>query len=133
MKQAPEKAKLILFAYTVADYEKSAAFYREALGIEFSDEPFTVNRLDIAKGNLSEGDAKVELLQLDRWRGSDTGYAFGHMGFQVKNMEAMVSHLRDLGYEPSEIINPFEGNEKVKVCFFRGPNDEKLELVQVDE
>jgi catechol 2,3-dioxygenase-like lactoylglutathione lyase family enzyme len=130
---APENAKMILFAYTVNDYEKTAAFYKEALGVEFPDETFAVNRLDIAKGQLSGGDAKVELLQLDQWRGSDSGYGFGHIGFQVKDIEAMVSHLRSLGYQPSDIMFPFEGNDKVKICYFRGPNDEKLELVQMDE
>ncbi len=130
---APEKAKMILYAYTVNDYEKTAAFYKEALGIEFPAETFAVNRLDIAKGQLSEGDAMVELLQLEKWRGADRGYAFGHIGFQVKDIEAMVSHLRSLGYAPSEIMFPFEGNDKVKICYFRGPNDEKLELVQMDE
>ena len=130
---APEKAKMILFAYTVNDYEKTAAFYKEALGVEFPDETFAVNRLDIEKGQLSEGDAKVELLQLDKWRGADAGYAFGHIGFQVKDIEAMVAHLKSLGYEASEIMFPFEGNDKVKICYFRGPNDEKLELVQMDE
>jgi catechol-2,3-dioxygenase len=98
---APEKAKMILYAYTVNDYEKTAAFYKEALGIEFPAETFAVNRLDIAKGQLSEGDAMVELLQLEKWRGADSGYAFGHIGFQVKDIEAMVSHLRSLGYAPS--------------------------------
>ncbi len=129
----PEKAKMILFAYTVPNYEETAAFYKTALGIEFPDETFTVTRLDIAKGQLSEGDAKVELLQLDKWRGAESGYACGHIGFQVNDIEAMVSHLKSLGYEPSEIMYPFEGNDKVKICYFRGPNDEKMELVQMDE
>ena len=130
---APENAKMILFAYTVNDYEKTTAFYKEALGIEFPNETFAVNRLDIEKGQLSEGDAKVELLQLDKWRGADSGYVFGHIGFQVNDIEAMVSHLKSLGYAPSEIMFPFEGNDKVKICYFRGPNDEKMELVQMDE
>jgi catechol 2,3-dioxygenase-like lactoylglutathione lyase family enzyme len=130
---APENAKMILFAYTVNDYEKTTAFYKEALGIEFPNETFAVNRLDIEKGQLSEGDAKVELLQLDKWRGVDSGYGFGHIGFQVNDIEAMVSHLKSLGYAPSEIMFPFEGNDKVKICYFRGPNDEKMELVQMDE
>jgi catechol 2,3-dioxygenase-like lactoylglutathione lyase family enzyme len=133
MKVAPEKAKMILFAYTVSDYEKTATFYKQALGVEFPSGTFAVKRLDIATGNLSEGDAKVELLQMDRWRGAESGYAFGHIGFQVKEIGAMVAHLKDLGYEPSEILFPFEGNDKVKICYFRGPNDEKLELVQMDE
>jgi catechol 2,3-dioxygenase-like lactoylglutathione lyase family enzyme len=130
---APENAKMILFAYTVNDYEKTAAFYKEALGVDFPDETFAVNRLNIEKGQLSEGDAQVELLQLDKWRGADSGYGFGHIGFQVNDIEAMVSHLKSLGYAPSEIMFPFEGNDKVKICYFRGPNDEKLELVQMDE
>ena len=130
---APETAKMFIFAYTVNDIEKTASFYKEALGIEFPAETFAVNRLDVEKGNISEGDAQVELLQLEKWRGADSGYAFGHIGFLVKDLEAMVSHLKSLGYEPSEIMYPFEGNDKLKICYFRGPNDEKLELVQADE
>jgi catechol 2,3-dioxygenase-like lactoylglutathione lyase family enzyme len=130
---APENAKMILFAYTVNDYEKTAAFYKEALGVEFPDETFAVNRLNIEKGQLSEGDAQVELLKLEEWQGADCGYACGHIGFKVNDIEAMVSHLKSLGYAPSEIMFPFEGNDKVKICYFRGPNDEKLELVQMDD
>jgi catechol 2,3-dioxygenase-like lactoylglutathione lyase family enzyme len=130
---APETAKMFIFAYTVNDIEKTASFYKEALGIEFPAETFAVSRLDIEKGNISEGDAQVELLQLEKWRGADSGYAFGHIGFMVKDLEAMVAHLKSLGYEPSEIMYPFEGNDKLKICYFRGPNDEKLELVQADE
>jgi len=133
MTNAPEQAKMILFAYTVPNFEETAAFYKEALGVEFPSETFSVNRLDIAKGQLSDGDAKVELLQLEKWRGAQDGYACGHIGFQVNDIEAMVAHLKSLGYAPSEIMYPFEGNDKVKICYFRGPNDEKLELVQMDE
>jgi predicted enzyme related to lactoylglutathione lyase len=54
---APENAKMILFAYTVNDYEKTAAFYKEALGVEFPDETFAVNR---SKGYRSHGFASQE-------------------------------------------------------------------------
>jgi catechol 2,3-dioxygenase-like lactoylglutathione lyase family enzyme len=133
MKEAPEKAKMILFAYTVNDYEKTSTFYKEALGLDFPPDTFAISRLDIAKGQLSEGDAQVELLQLDKWRGKESGYAHGHLGFLVNDIEKMASHIKSLGYKPSEIMYPFEGNDKVRICYFRGPNDEKLELVQADE
>ena len=61
---AQEKAKMFLFAYTVKDYEKTAAFYKEALGVEFPEGTAAVSRLDIEKVQLSEGDPQVELLQL---------------------------------------------------------------------
>jgi len=132
MKTSPEKAKMVLFAYTVPDFEKTKAFYKEALGIDFPNPTFSAQRLDIAKGSLSEGDAKVGLFQMDRWRGPEFGYAYGHIGFVVKDIEAMVKHLKSLGVEPSEIIYPFEGNTKLRICYFRGPNDEKLELLQME-
>jgi hypothetical protein len=75
----------------------------------------------------------VELLQMDKWRGADHGYAHGHIGFQVKDIEAVRAHVISLGFAPSEIMFPFAGNDKVRICYFRGPNDEKLELVQMDE
>jgi hypothetical protein len=133
MKTAPESAKMILFAYTIQDYEKTASWYKEALGVNFPEGTFSVSRLDIAKGQLSEGGAMVELLQMDEWRGVEPGYGSGHIGFQVTDIEAMYQHLKSMGCEPSEIMFPFEGNDKVKICYFRGPNNEKLELVQMDE
>ncbi|MFH2133070.1 MAG: VOC family protein [bacterium] len=132
MKKAPESAKMILFAYTIADYEKTAAWYQEALGVNFPEGTFSVNRLDVAKGQMSEGDASVELLQMKKWRSVEPGYGSGHIGFKVTDIEAMCEHLRSMGCEPSEIIYPFADNDKVKICYFRGPNDEKLELVQMD-
>ncbi len=133
MKTAPENAKMILFAYTIPNYEETAAWYKEALGVDFPEGEFSVNRLDVAKGQMSEGDASVELLQMDEWRGVEPGYASGHIGFKVTNIAAMCDHLRSMGIEPSEIIQPFADNDGVKICYFRGPNGEKLELVQMDD
>ncbi len=133
MSNAPETAKMILFAYTIPNYEKTAAFYKEALGIEFPPDPFSVERLDIEKGQLSGGEAQIELLQMAEWRGVEPGYDSGHIGFQVKDIEAVKAHLKSLGYAPSETLFPFEGNDKVKICYFRGPNNEKMELVQMDD
>ena len=133
MGKAPEDAKMILFAYTVPNYEETAQWYQDALGVRFPEGPFSVNRLDVAKGQMSEGDAAVELLQMDEWRGVEPGYGSGHIGFKVTDIAAMREHVKSLGCEPSEIVFPFEGNDSVKICYFRGPNNEKLELVQIDE
>lgn len=130
MKNAPENAKMILFAYTVPDYEKTAAWYKETLGVTFPEGTFAVDRLDIAKGQLSEGDTQLELLQMEKWRGVEPGYGNGHIGFKVTDIEAMREHVQSMGCDPSPIMCPFEGNDDVKICYFRGPNGEKLELVQ---
>ena len=133
MEKAPENAKMILFAYTVPNYEKTAQWYKDALGVSFPEGTFAVDRLDVAKCQMSEGDAAVELLQMDNWRGVESGYGSGHIGFKVTDIEAMHAHVKSLGCEPSEILFPFEGNDKVSICYFRGPNNEKLELVQMDD
>ena len=133
MEKAPENAKMILFAYTVPNYEKTAQWYKDALGVSFPEGTFAVDRLDVAKGQMSEGDAAVELLQMDNWRSVEPGYGSGHIGFQVTDIEAMREHVKSLGCEPSEIMFPVEVNDKVRICYFRGPNNEKLELVQMDD
>ena len=133
MKTSPEVAKMILFAYVTPNQAETAAWYKKALGIEFGGDPFKVDRLDIDAGQLSEGDAMVELLQMAPWRGVETGYASGHIGFQVKDIEIMRNHIISMGCKPSEILFPFEGSDKVKICYFLGPNEEKIELVQMDE
>lgn len=133
MEKAPENAKMILFAYTVPNYEKTAQWYKDALGVSFPEGTFAVDRLDVAKGQMSEGDAAVELLQMDNWRGVEPGYGSGHIGFLVTDIEAMHAHVKSLGCEPSEILYPFADNDKVRICYFRGPNNEKLELVQMDD
>jgi len=133
MGTAPETAKMILFAYATPDLDETAAWYSDALGIEFPGDAFQVDRLDVEKGKMSDGDAKIELLQMAQWRGVEPGFGSGHIGFQVKDIKAVRQHLISMGSEPSEIIFPFEGNTGVKICYFRGPNSEKLELVQIDQ
>ena len=45
----------------------------------------------------------------------------------------MHMHVTNLGWEPSEIIYPTKGNDKVRIFFFRGPNNEKPEIVEIKQ
>jgi catechol 2,3-dioxygenase-like lactoylglutathione lyase family enzyme len=129
----PVPAKFLLFAYVVPDYNKTAKFYKDVLDIDFPSETFSVNKLEVVKGGIQENSTSglVELLQLDEWQGATPGYGSGHLGFIVDDIEAMRTYIAQKDLNPSEILFPLEGNTAVRIFFFRGPNQEKIEIVEV--
>ena len=79
---APEKAKMFIFAYTVNDYEKTAAFYKEALGVEFPDGTGPLRSI----GSTSKkGSSAREMPRWNSfsWRNGEGLIAVTHLGTSV--------------------------------------------------
>ncbi len=131
--EPPVPVKFLLFAYVVPDYAETTKFYKDVLGLDFPEEPFAVNKLEVEKGGILKDSTSglVELLQVEKWQGMEPGYGSGHIGFIVDDIEAMHKYITEKGLKPSEIILPFEGNENVRIFYFRGPNQEKIEIVEI--
>jgi catechol 2,3-dioxygenase-like lactoylglutathione lyase family enzyme len=129
----PVPAKFLLFAYVVPDYDETAKFYKEILDIDFPAETFSVNKLEVEKGGIQQNSTSglVELLQIEKFQGMTPGYGSGHLGFIVDDIEAMHTWIASKGLNPSEIMFPLEGNQAVRIFFFRGPNQEKIEIVEI--
>jgi glyoxylase I family protein len=133
----------------VSDFGRSIDFYCDVLGFElishdedrrgpFLDQMFALDgvviKLALVRGGgeiieLIEPVAPAELLVTDA---STANYGIARLGFEVEQIEAMVSDLRGKGVEfLSEIVDMTVGHYAGgKVVFFKDPDGILLELQQ---
>lgn len=131
--EPPEKAQPWHLAYNVKNYDETAAFYKNILGVDFPKQTYAVNKLELEKGAFSEGKAPmpIELMQIEQWTGAEAGVGSAHIGFLVQNIEKMHEYVKSQGLTPSEIMTPFPDNPNLRIFYFRGPNNETFELVEI--
>jgi len=133
----------------VSDMARSVAFYRDALGMKetvnitydadpaMMDLPGTKPKQHLVM--LSAGNANVELIQYlepkgrsDERRTCDNGTL--HLCFAVKDINKVYGELKKKGVrfhrDPDIIGEAGEGLAKHWYVYFRGPDNEILELIQ---
>ncbi len=121
----------------VKDREEAIRFYEEVLNFKLL---FRVdNESDgIRIGMLQLGNCTIEVLQLPDNPESALPMAeatLNHVGITVVDLERAMEHVKSFGYEFEErgIYDvPNFGSETLdlKVAFFRGLNNERIELFQ---
>jgi len=111
----------------VSDLERSISFYRDILGLKVREIRRRDNGPDLVF--IEVGGVEIELIA-----GSASPYHKGdgivnHLAFTVTDLEAALAHLHAHGVE---VISPkpIVLDEHTRVAFFRGPDGEKLELVE---
>jgi len=139
-------SKLEHTALSVADLDRSLAFYRDLLGFELiriieprDDELLgTVAALPGAKARIAHlelGGSMLELFEYVKPRGaalppdrpqSDLGCI--HIGLSSDNVRTDVERLKEQGVE--FLSEPVEFRPGVWVVYFRGPDGEVCELRQ---
>ena len=110
----------------VSDLDRSIAFYRDVLGLEF------VERL---KNNATEiaffkvGDVQIELVKGSSAPYEKTDGIVNHLTFTVMDLDAALQMLKDKGVEliNSEPVAIWGG---MRVLFFSGPDGERLEFFE---
>ena len=118
----------------VKDIERSKKFYTEVLGLElinecvFVDETNTFTIAFVKKGSLI-----VELIMMKHQKQLSDGVV-DHIAMQVDDLDGMIEKLAAKGIE-------FESKEPIglasmldngaKWIFFRGPDNEHLEISQI--
>jgi lactoylglutathione lyase len=112
----------------VNDLERSLPFYRDILGLQVREVRKRDNGPDLAF--ITVGRVEIELIA-----GSANPYHNGdgivnHFAFRVDDLDAALAHLRA---HDVEIISPqpIAVDEHMRVAFFRGPDGEKLEFVEM--
>lgn len=111
----------------VSDMDKSLHFYSEVLGFQLRRRAHVAPEVELAfLFHPDQPDFEIELV--GRPIDTDLGKV-NHLAFRVENIEAEVQRLTALGVEftteePSLILGD------TKVIFFKGPDGEKLELVE---
>ena len=131
-------------ALSVADLDRSLAFYRDLLGFQLARliEPREDGLLSAITGlpgarariaHLTLGDQMLELFEYLEPRGhpaprtqADPGFI--HIGFRTDDARGDYERLRALGVE--FLSAPVEFRPAVWVAYFRGPDGEVCELRQ---
>lgn len=113
-------------AMRVRDLEGAVTFYTEVLGLEYQraqgDDP---NRPTAVF---------VTAIQLMRAVDQDVGVkgVLDHIGIRVRNLDELVASLRQNGValENDRINDRVQDGVRIRTCFFRDPEGNRVELVE---
>ena len=116
-------------AFHVNDMEASLRFYSDCLGFEKMFE-------------IKDDEDKDWLLYLkisDRqfielfYGGGEPDFTINmckHICFEVTDMDALIKHIRDCGYETMNKMEPLHGKDGNIECFVQDPDGNLIELMQ---
>lgn len=127
---------------TVANLDSSVAFYTRALDLEVTQRitSLTVTRPD---GSTAAHEVKMAFLkfpgqdfvfELAERKVSDDGISpvFQHVGVDVKDIDAAAERVTAAGGQGFTGISVVEGQGvKAKTAFFKGPDGENVELMEI--
>jgi len=131
----------------VNDLEKSIHFWRELIGFKvvsdniepspYIEELLSLNATNLRTMKFSDNNGFiVELLKFAStsnnsvWQGDLSTTGLTHIALTVENVEQVVNKLNEFSYTSlSKIMK--SPNGQVKVVFINGPENLKLELVEV--
>jgi len=106
----------------VSNLERSLTFYRDLLGIP------VVNTVNAGPINIAfignAGEVQVELLCTPEGTPVDAGKGIS-IGFMTEKLEAVVSSVKDAGYN---IAGPFSPNPHIKYFFVSDPDGYQVQL-----
>ena len=131
----------------VNDLEKSIHFWQELIGFKivsdniepspYIEELLSLNATNLRTVKFSDNNGFiVELLKFDPssnesdWQGDLSSTGLTHIALTVENVEQLVNKLNEFSYTSlSKIMK--SPNGQVKVVFINGPENLKLEMVEV--
>ena len=129
MKMAPSMiTKLLHTRYRVADLERTAAFYRDVLGLQ------EVRRFTSPRGSeliffkAPQSEEWIELCQFDASGPVVVGPDLTHLAFEVTDMDAFARHAAALGYPLSD--GPHRLADGGAIAFIDAPEGYEIELIQ---
>lgn len=108
----------------VENIDAAIEFYCDFIGCTLNSRFFMDGGVEIAQ--LQFGDEVIEFLSFPDYKDRSTKGIIDHFSFEVEGIEDVLSSVRAMGFKVTEelVIIP----EDVKLCFFEGPNGERIEL-----
>ncbi len=124
-------AKAIHSMIRVLDEERSLNFYQQAFDLNVAD------RLDFDTFTLvylsnSESTFELELtINKDQKEAYDLGNGYGHLAVSVVDLDAEHGKIKDLGFEPRDIVEfEREGTLIARFFFVNDPDGYAIEVLQ---
>jgi len=135
-KGAPANCELCFdhVTLTVADLEKSLAFYQGVLGFPFLGQLIFNDERGFVITYLQFGNSIIELFSYDKartiyytWNPDETVLGMKHIGMLVDDVWAVADRLKEKGVHI--IYPPNHAKGGVDTCFFADPDGNALELI----
>ncbi|RKZ46597.1 MAG: lactoylglutathione lyase [Gammaproteobacteria bacterium] len=124
-------AKMIHTMIRVIDLERSINFYEKVFNLQ-KKRYLDFDDFALAYLGNDENDFELELtLNKDQEDPYTHGSGYGHIALCVDNLEAEHARIKDLGFEPRDIVEFSPGDELLaKFFFITDPDDYQIEVLQ---
>jgi len=113
----------------VSDLERSIVFYRDVLGLELAEKLAVSEDLQLAFMKVPGDDGVAVELVWGKSVSNRDGKV-NHIAFQVHDIEEVLEGLKKAGVELENQVPRDILDGKMRVVFFRGPDGERLEMVE---
>jgi len=120
--------KLLHTRYRVSDLEKTAAFYRDVLGLEETRRHTSPRGSKLVFFKAPESEEEIEICQFDESGPVVVGEDLTHLAFEVPDLEAFAKHAESKGYPLSD--GPTKTSSGSVIAFIDAPEGYEIELIQ---
>ena len=120
--------RLLHTRYRVSDLEKTAAFYRDVLGLAETRRHTSPRGSKLVFFKAPGSEEEIEICQFDASGPVQVGYDTTHLAFEVDDLEAFARHAAARGYPLSDGPTP-AGSGSV-IAFIDAPEGYEIELIQ---
>ncbi len=120
--------KLLHTRYRVADLEKTAAFYKEVLGLAETRRSTSARGSRLVFFKAPGSAEEIEICQFDESGPVQVGPDLTHLAFEVEDMEAFARHAAAKGYPLSD--GPHASGTGSLIAFVDAPEGYEIELIQ---
>ncbi|MEI6071219.1 MAG: VOC family protein [Verrucomicrobiae bacterium] len=120
--------KLLHTRYRVSDLEKTAAFYRDVLGLEEVRRSTSERGSQLVFFKASGSEELIEICKFDESGPVLVGPDLTHLAFEVEDLNAFAKHSAALGYPLSD--GPHRSSNGSAIAFVDAPEGYEIELIQ---
>lgn len=120
--------KLLHTRYRVADLEKTAAFYRDVLGLQEVQRFTSPRGSRLAFFRAPQSEELIELCQFNASGPVVLGPDVTHLAFEVDDLEAFARHAAAKGYPLTD--GPTRTESGSVIAFIDAPEGYEIELIQ---
>ncbi len=120
--------RLLHTRYRVTDLEKTAAFYRDVLGLQETRRSTSPRGSRLVFFKAPESEEEIEICQYDASGPLVFGPDVTHLAFAVDDLDAFARHAAAKGYPLSD--GPTATGSGSVIAFIDAPEGYEIELIQ---
>ena len=120
--------KLLHTRYRVSDLDRTAAFYRDVLGLEEVRRSTSGRGSQLVFFKAPQSEELIEICKYDASGPVQVGADLTHLAFEVEDLEAFARHSAALGYPLSD--GPHKSSNGSAIAFVDAPEGYEIELIQ---